>query len=553
LPVRVFILPLVLILVLGGVLRFSGLEWGIPTAPVWRNYFQDEAWALSVVLQMEPGRGDFNPHNFVNPSFHFYTMLGALETASLFGYLHDFNLPIKVNPLGWGESEGKLREYRKMFKVGRILTMLEGTLTVLLVFLIGARLYNPLLGLVAAALMAVIPAHIYHSHFLVYDQTPVFWLTLAFWWLTTPVFKRQRYWWFAIAGFFIGLAIGVKYTNLFLMLTFYVKQWYEMKREANFHKYELRTLRPIIFSKSSLIVLATAVLTFIITTPYALLSPHEFLIGDATGWGGIFGARGLFYYMNFPFSVTRPFMVGTWLMLPLSFFVLAMTGFVWHFIRRKEADIMILSFVAIYYLTLIYHASPHSRHYIPLAPFLSISAALVALNIPHVLKKIPFRVANFVSILLVALPIIQTLDFAFAQVRRMDSQDTRDECREWVEKNIAPSDTIGLASFFPWAYTPAIDLTHQNLMNVGYNYDRLTYLRPKYFLITQQEFKDRRSNEESKFVTDRFLKLLFEQQSYKIKRVFKHPYRGLVFNYHPNFPSFEWDVVSPEIRIYRRP
>jgi len=480
-------------------------------------------------------------------------MLGALETASLFGYLHDFKLPIRVNPLGLGEPEGKLREYRKMFKVGRILTMLEGTLTVLLVFLIGARLYNPLLGLVAAALMAVVPAHVYHSHFLVYDQTPVFWLTLAFWWLITPVFKRRRYWWFTIAGFFIGLAIGVKYTNLFLMLTFYVKQWYELKREFNFRKFELRALRPIIFSKSSRIVLGAAVLIFLATTPYALLSPHEFLIGDATGWGGIFGARGLFYYMNFPFSITRPFSIGTWQMLPFTFFLLAMAGLVWHFIRRKEPDIMILSFVLIYYLTLIYHASPHSRHYIPLAPFLSISAALVALNLPRMVKKIPLRVANLASVLLVAVPIIHTLDFAFAQVRRMDSQDTRDECREWVDQNITPSDTIGLASFFPWAYTPAIDLTHQNLLDIGYNHDRLMHMRPKYFLITQQEFKDRRLNEESKFVADQFLSRLFKQQSYKIERVFKRPYRGVIFNYHPDFPSFEWDVVSPEIRIYHRP
>ncbi len=480
-------------------------------------------------------------------------MLGALEIASLVGYLDNFTLPIRVNPLSIGEPEGKLQEYRKMFIVGRILTMIEGTLTILFVFLIGARLFNPMLGLVAAALMAVVPAHIYHSHFLVYDQTPVFWLTLAFWWLTTGVFKRQRYWWYALAGFFIGLAIGVKYTNLFLLITFFVKQWYELKAKSKIHLFEFRTLRQIIFSKLSLTVLAAAVLTFIITTPYSLLSPHEFLIGDATGWGGIFGARGLFYYMNFPFSITGPFSVGTWHMLPVTFFLLAMTGLVWHCIRRKEADIMILSFVAIYYMTLIYHASPHSRHYIPLAPFLSISAALVALNMPRMLKQIPLRVAYGISVVLVVVPVMQALDFSVAQVRRMSFKDTRDECREWIVNNILPSDTIGLASFFPWAYTPAIDITHNNLINIGYNYDRLIQLRPKYFLITQQEFKDRRLNQESKYVADRFLNLLNKQQSYKIEQVFNRPYQGLIINYHPVFPSFEWDVVSPEIRLYHRP
>lgn len=553
LPFKVYILPLVLIVVLAGTLRFSGLEWGIPTAPVWRNYFQDEAWALSVVLQMEPGKGDFNPHNFVNPSLHFYTMLGALEIASLFGYLKDFKLPISVNPFGMGETEDRLMEYRKMFKVGRILTMVEGTLTVLLVFLIGSRLFSPLLGLIAAVLMAVVPAHVYHSHFLVYDQTPVFWLTLAFWWMTTSVFKKRRHWWFVIAGIFIGLAVGVKYTNLFLLLTLYAKQWFDLKRESKSTRFGMRVLRDIVFSRSALIALGAAAVTFFITTPYALFSPHEFLIGDTTGWGGIFGARGLFFYMNFPFSITRPFSVGTWQMLPITFFALAVAGLIWHFIRRREPDIMILSFVVIYYLTLIYHASPHSRHYIPLAPFLSMSAALVALNIPRVVKRIPTRAVPYITAFLVALPVIQGLDFSVAQVRRMNLPDTRDECREWVVSNVPLADTIGLASFFPWAYTPAIDLTHRNLLDIGYNYDRLMIQRPKYFLITQQEFKDRRLNEESKYVADRFLGLLDKQQDYRLERDFIRPYQGFLFHYHPNFPSFEWDVVSPEIRFYHRP
>jgi hypothetical protein len=213
---------------------------------------------------------------------------------------------------------------------------------------------------------------------------------------------------------------------------------------------------------------------------------------------------------------------------------------------------MIISFVLIYYLTLIYHASPHSRHYIPLAPFLSMSCALACLNLPRVVKMIPLRLVPFISAVLVCLPFVQGLDFSAAQVGRMHQLDTRDECREWVVNNISPADSIGLASFFPWAYTPAIEMTHPNLVNIGYNYDRLLFMRPKYFLITEQEFEDKRSNTESNFIADQFLELLAGEQHYKMEHVFKRSYKGLLFTYRPAFPSFEWDVVSPEIRIYRR-
>jgi len=548
----VIILTLFLIILLATTLRFSGIDWGIPHPPVWRNYLQDEAWVLYVVLQMVPAKFDFNPHNFVNPSLHFYTMLGALEISAIFSYLKNFHLPIYVNPLGENESFQKLHEYAKMFKVGRILTMLEGTLTILLVFFIGTHLYGSIIGLIAASFMAVVPPHVYHSHFLVYDQATVFWLALAFWWLTTNVFVRRKPLWYIITGILIGFAVGVKYTNVFLFFAFWIKEWCSLKDFKKGRKFNLRELVGLIFSKNSLITIGVSFVTFFITTPYALLSPHEFLIGDARGWGGIFGERGLFFYMNFPPSLTKPFLVGTYHMFRLPLFLVAMIGFILLFIRRKKGEIMLLSFIIPYYLTLIYHASPHARHYIPLAPFLTISAALVVTRAPQPFKKLKNQLKILISVLLFVIPFIFSLNFSAGQVTRMQFKDTRDECREWINREISPADTIGLASFFPWAYTPAIEKSHANLMVTGYNYDRLSYFKPKYFLITQYEFQDLRQNMESQFTAEIFLERLFSQYEYKIVKTFSRQYRGFLFNYSPNFPSMEWDAVSPVIYIFKR-
>ncbi len=122
-----------LILAIALILRLIGISWGVPKEPHFRNYFQDERFVLGLLFQMNPVRFDFDPHYYINPSLHYYTLLAALGPASVAGL--DLHLPVAddspFKPAGLS-PEG----YAGAFFVGRILVVLQSVVAVWLLFLI---------------------------------------------------------------------------------------------------------------------------------------------------------------------------------------------------------------------------------------------------------------------------------------------------------------------------------------------------------------------------------------------------------------------------------
>lgn len=428
---------LCLIIVLTAYLRFSGMNWGIPQEPYYRNHYQDEAFVLGLLFKMEPP--NFNPHYFINPTLHYYTLLFTLKIASLFNYIKPFSLPIKTNNLGQPEDELILKDYGKMYRVGRFVSIIEGIILVLLVFLIGRNLYNEKVGIIAALFTAILPTLIYQCHFLTVDAPSVFWLVLAFYFISTKIPMEKARFWFMGVGFFIGLAIGSKYTNVLLFVPLLYKIYL-------FNKQKKITFFKKILSKYTFITLITSIIVFFFTTPYALLSFNEFLNGDKNGFGGIFGARGLFYYNAFPTNFISPFSLATYNSLRLPLTILALLSLIYLVYKRKRNDLLLLSFIVPFYLMLIYHASPHLRHILPVLPFLMIGVARMIEDLMMNKKFLSFKP---IVILIAIFTLGYTLLFSIAMVKRMIVIDTRIECANWIKENISPEATFGLASFFP--------------------------------------------------------------------------------------------------------
>ena len=180
-------LLLLLIVLIGVRLRLGGLTWGVPSEPHYRNYYQDERFVLELLFHMDPARLDFDPHYYINPSLHYFTLLAALEAASLFGLKLD--LPVKGSePLRPENVPGGT--YRALFLIGRLLVIVEGVLSVLLMYLIGRGLYNERTGLFAALLFAVNYPCMYQAHFITADGPALFWLILG--WISWFGCSRSR-------------------------------------------------------------------------------------------------------------------------------------------------------------------------------------------------------------------------------------------------------------------------------------------------------------------------------------------------------------------------
>jgi len=195
LPTAAVAIGLGLIILLGGWLRLSGNDWdnGQHLHPDERFLTMVSValdWPCSFAEYLDEGRSPLNPRNC---GFDFFAY-GTLPTTIVKGMARLTG------------SDG----YDQVHLLGRHLSGILETLSILLVFLIARRLYNDeRVALLGALLMAVAVLPIQHAHFFVTDSWAVFFVTLSFWALTGAQ-RTGRWRDFLLAGLCWGLALTCK-------------------------------------------------------------------------------------------------------------------------------------------------------------------------------------------------------------------------------------------------------------------------------------------------------------------------------------------------------
>ncbi|HVN52770.1 MAG TPA: DUF2298 domain-containing protein, partial [Anaerolineaceae bacterium] len=198
-------LALVLILLIGAYFRFSGLNWD-------DNHHQhpDERFITMVTDQIrgvsgigayfDTAKSTLNPLNFGS---YTYGMLPLFFTRMIAEWVNMAN-------------------YDKITLVGRALSGLFDLAAVLMLFLLGARLYNRQVGLVAAALASAAVLPIQLSHFYAVDSFSTVFVIACFYFGLSAVpihhpqgrVERSNLIYFAIFGVMVGLAGACKVNTL---------------------------------------------------------------------------------------------------------------------------------------------------------------------------------------------------------------------------------------------------------------------------------------------------------------------------------------------------
>jgi 4-amino-4-deoxy-L-arabinose transferase-like glycosyltransferase len=154
--------------------------------------------------------------------------------------------------------------FRHLTAVSRFLSGLMDLGTLLLLYLLGRRLYSPAVGLLAAAFLAVTVLHIQSAHFFIVDPFLTFFVTAALYCLIRSTGHRLPFtdncspitgWWL-LSGVAIGLAVGSKFAAVMLFVPLLLAAW-AMAGD--------RWLRWLLAGGG------TAVFTFALTNPFALL------------------------------------------------------------------------------------------------------------------------------------------------------------------------------------------------------------------------------------------------------------------------------------------
>jgi len=187
--------PLSGVLVLAFGLRTWGIRQGLPYV-----YDVDEYghFVPEAVAMFHHG---LNPHYFINPPaltyfLHavFWVWFGVLRSGSHASIAREFAL----HP-------------DRFFLVARVTVALLGTASVWLLYLLGARLFNRAVGLLASTVMAVAFLPVFYGHLALNDAPTLLPLTLSLLG-AAGVLRRGRVLDYLLAGIGLGLAAATKYT-----------------------------------------------------------------------------------------------------------------------------------------------------------------------------------------------------------------------------------------------------------------------------------------------------------------------------------------------------
>lgn len=341
-------LALWLIVLLALALRLWGLAFGLPYV-----IQPDEPSVEMRVLHMWYA-GDLNPHYYVYPSFYYDVQaLLAFAVAHVAALFHSDALR---HPDAWAQAHLPL-----FYLAGRALTALIGTLTVFVVYLIG-RMFSLRLGLIAALFLAVMAQHVQQSHYVTVDAPTALFTALAAFFALRALQREGSLRDIVLAGVAAGLAGGTKY-NAGIALALPLAATLLSARAWGWR------------ARACAAAVAACAVTFVLTTPFALLDPPPFLnslqvVARHYGGGhpGAEGTDNALWYLQY--------LAGAGMLAPLT--VLAVAGLAVVLLRFRRAGVVLLAFVLPYYALLSSTYVRFDRNLLPLLPFLALLAAMTA-------------------------------------------------------------------------------------------------------------------------------------------------------------------------------
>lgn len=230
------------------------------------HFHPDERRVAEAVTQLSLHPLQLNPHFFAYGSFPLYVTKLATTALSNFH--------------SWFSS------YDAAILVGRALSALWGTATVLLLALVGRRLYAGPVGLLAGSLLAVTVLHVQNSHFATND-VPLTFLVLAALAFMIGIAEGRGLRTFAGAGIAVGFAVATKFSALPLVLPLVVAAFLRWRSDRGLG----RALRGLAVAS------VCALAAFAVGEPYALLEARTYL-RDVLEQSQMVRHAGLFPYTN---------------------------------------------------------------------------------------------------------------------------------------------------------------------------------------------------------------------------------------------------------------
>jgi len=321
----------------------------------------------------------------------------------------------------------------------RFTTALLGTLTVLLVYLIGRILGWPQAGLAGAAFLAVSLNNVENSHFATVDAPMAFNATLAF--LFSCVYYRKgRLVWALLGGVWCGLTIGAKYNGALIAVPFLFSLILVALRQKSRRAW-LTVLAGIISVPCG----------FLLACPYFLSMPatyiEEFRVqmriyshGFAP-WDNSLGPSNWIWNALY-------FLRAGMGALPM---LLCLCGLVALLLVPGGRGWLVACFPLCYYAFISHQAVRITRNLTVLTPFLSLMAGYALWRLSaHILHRYPTKRVLTIVILATVIGVIfwQPFLLSLHYAEMMTQTDPRTKAIEWAQSHISKGSKIAVDFLF---------------------------------------------------------------------------------------------------------
>ncbi len=423
---------LITIFLIAALYRFMGLRFGEPLV-----IHPTEGWLLNQTLAAVSHQG--NPGDFGQPSGMVYL---TLLTQWLHYLCGDAQSPIDF----WRGLRTTPFEYHLWT---RVLIAVLGLLGVLAIGLLGwewdrGRAHTRILGWGAAGLLAVHFLHLRDSHFATIDIPLTTAITLALWLLlrefhrdSTNIIRLL------LVALGVGVCCGIGYRAAVLVIPLLYVGYDNAMRGK-----EAISLSWLIGSAA--ILLATVMVGFFITTPYALIDTGQF-------WSDL----GRWWFSSPPLEILRgskaPFLFGyiqgPWMWgggMGLALF--SFLGLMMAVLRHEGEDKVLLCFAIPFLLLISLQRQVQGHFFLPLVPIQILWAVrfiAVYATHPWLLEVASHGMRRTVTWGIILLLAMESGLPAVRLVYLLRQSDTRAEARTKLSLLLSPQDVIMTTPFCP--------------------------------------------------------------------------------------------------------
>ncbi|MCL5951309.1 MAG: glycosyltransferase family 39 protein [Chloroflexi bacterium] len=392
------------ILIVAAGFRFYGLAWD-------RGYLfhPDERKIILTAagLHLPASLPEFfSSESPLNPKFFAYGSLPIylIKLLSPLAPVGAVSVPLRENSLAG------------LALMGRVVSGLFDLGTIVLIFLLGRRLYNAVVGLMAAACVALAVLHIQLSHFYAVDTLLTFFVVATLYFGARLGQDGKRRDEVAMAILF-GAALATKATAAPLIIPIVVavvkarriprdsarlvaKAEPRSRPEGALTRgrvavwreqitWTARNWRDRVWAERRTLakVLGIALVVFVVTQPYFLLDPIQYF--GQVGTEALVARGWLDYPYTRQYAGRIPFLYqiiqsSVWGMgLPLGLFAwLGSALFVWQWWRKRDWEsLFVLSWALVYFFGIGAQFAKYLRYLLPLIPFLALMASAALQNL----------------------------------------------------------------------------------------------------------------------------------------------------------------------------